>query len=476
MKAPRLPGPPRLSDAASRPTLQTVSRTGVEASRRTALLLGAAAMLGADPRAAWAGYGPAGGAIRSNLPLQEFELDEWLDLSPRKLKQRAESISLDRSRDLVKQIAAELEVSRENLEALNALIAKLQEEAPDASLTEELTAAQSERESAERERELAQQLEERVVLLERLEQQPNWVVYGAAVCAAFGSTLAMHPVDTYKTMMMSQSGEGEGADDARPSGGGGSSSTGGALGDAQHGVGAHADALPVIAKLPLLYKGITANLLKEVPPSALYLGVYEAVKTSLLTTSWASMPLLVYLVAGGCGEFVGSILRAPSEAIKSRVQSGQAESTAQAFEQLTSDDTQRRSLASTWATSLARDVPFGAMQIAIFEVAKTMIVQNPDIRVDPNTLAAEITLGAFGGLIGSLLTAPMDVVITRMITQPSGAAPENNPFKMAKRIFEEDGPKGFLNGAGARGFYWTPAIGIFLGLYCSLRKYALDIM
>jgi len=74
------------------------------------------------------------------------------------------------------------------------------------------------------------------------------------------------------------------------------------------------------------------------------------------------------------------------------------------------------------------------------------------------------------------MTLSMDVVITRMITQPSGAAPENNPFKMAKRILEEDGPKGFLNGAGARGFYWTPAIGIFLGLYCSLRKYALDIM
>lgn len=93
MKAPRTPGPPRWQHSAPAPTLQTASRTGIEASRRTALLLGAAAMLGADSRAAWAGYGPAGGAIRSNLPLTEFGVEDWLELTPRKLKQRAESVS-----------------------------------------------------------------------------------------------------------------------------------------------------------------------------------------------------------------------------------------------------------------------------------------------------------------------------------------------------------------------------------------------
>lgn len=310
------------------------------------------------------------------------------------------------------------------------------------------------------------QLQERVLLLERLERQPNWVVYGAALCAAFGSTVAMHPVDTYKTLMMSGEGGGAlGADDA--------SAEGAPPKEHLAGAGAIAEALAVVQSL---YRGISANLLKEVPPSAIYLGIYETVKTTLLAGNMASSPLLVYLISGGCGEFVGSVLRAPSEAMKSRVQSGQAENTADAFRQLMASPQQRTSLVSTWAASLARDVPFGAIQIAIFEVTKTMIVES-DIKIDPNTLAAEVLLGALGGLIGSLLTAPIDVVITRLITQTSpGEELERSPVSMAKRIYQEDGLGGFLNGAAARGLYWTPAIGIFLGLYCSLRKFALEVM
>lgn len=424
-------------------------------------------MLGADSRAAWAGYGPAGGAIRSNLPLTQFEVEDWLELTPRKLKQRAESVSLDRSRDLVKQINEELEVKKVKSEELDALILKLQEEAPDALLTEELTMAKEAREASAREKELAAQLQERVTLLERLDQQPNWVVYGSALCAAFGSTTVMHPVDTYKTLMMSGEGERSSTLEGSP--------------QQQH--GEHEGASPgagvagALAIVPKLYRGVSANLLKEVPPSAVYLGVYEAAKTTLLAGSLASNPLLVYLISGGCGEFVGSFLRAPSEAVKARVQSGQAESTGEAFGQLMRNPQMRLSLVSTWATSLARDVPFGGIQIAVFELTKTMIVQNPDIKIDPNTLAAEIALGALGGLIGSLLTAPIDVVIVRLITQTSTPAEgTDGPFDMAKRIYEEEGLGGFLNGAVARGVYWTPAIGIFLGLYCSLRKMALTMM
>merc|ERR1712232_172601 len=78
--------------------------------------------------------------------------------------------------------------------------------------------------------------------------------------------------------------------------------------------------------LSSLYEGLTGNILKEGPPSALYLGVYETVKYSLLGSFGTEYRLLIYLTAGAAGELVGSVVRAPAEAIKSTVQSGKAES------------------------------------------------------------------------------------------------------------------------------------------------------
>ena len=47
-----------------------------------------------------------------------------------------------------------------------------------------------------------------------------------------------------------------------------------------------------------LYEGLSANLLKEGPASAIYLGVYESVKYALLPKFGASSLLMVYLLAG----------------------------------------------------------------------------------------------------------------------------------------------------------------------------------
>ena len=56
-----------------------------------------------------------------------------------------------------------------------------------------------------------------------------------------------------------------------------------------------------------LYEGLTWNILKEGPPSALYLGIYESVKYSLLPII---LPQIGILAAGAAGEMVGSIVRA----------------------------------------------------------------------------------------------------------------------------------------------------------------------
>ena len=69
-----------------------------------------------------------------------------------------------------------------------------------------------------------------------------------------------------------------------------------------------------------LYDGVLANILKEAPASALYLGVYEWARAIFLQTEIGSNTLLVYLLAGATGEVVASLIRAPSEGIKTRIQ------------------------------------------------------------------------------------------------------------------------------------------------------------
>jgi len=44
-------------------------------------------------------------------------------------------------------------------------------------------------------------------------------------------------------------------------------------------------------------------------------------------------------------------------------------------------------------------------------------VQSPDLNIDTDTIYAEAFLGAIGGLIGAVVSAPADVVVTRIITQ-----------------------------------------------------------
>ena len=98
-----------------------------------------------------------------------------------------------------------------------------------------------------------------------------------------------------------------------------------------------------------LYQGITGALIKEGPPSALYLGVYEAGKSTLLAMpAFAQTPLIVYLISGALGECVGSVVRAPAEAIKSRVQSGLDSSTADSFKSVIGDPEGRANIVRAW--------------------------------------------------------------------------------------------------------------------------------
>jgi len=459
----------------SAPRRGAASRPGMLSRRAVlpTLATGSAALLAAAAaKPASASFGPAGAAVVSVPDLLRISVEEWLSLPAEKALQRIGSVNTERVRSIAEQL--EEIVADQSLESLGQMKKRLEDDANDYNSTSSYAELQALQVQAERRKSaiaLARQLRAREKLLKSLEAQPLPIVYGAAALASVGSTLVMHPVDTFKTLQITAANAAEA--EAKAAAAAGNTGTAGARA---------APPPPPMALPPLqeLYVGLLPNLVKEAPSSALYLGIYELVRSALMAPGGPceSSPLLAYLVAGAAGEFVGSVIRAPAEATKCRVQSGLASSPGEAFGQVLAKPSQ---LLTAWSSSLWRDVPMGAVQIAVFELLKAYCINDPAFGANVNTLPAEAAFGALGGLVGAILTTPADVVTTRIITASeqqgeaggeAEAEAEAGPLEVAQAILSESGPAGFFVGVGSRGLYWAPAIGIFLSLYCSLRQMA----
>ena len=131
----------------------------------------------------------------------------------------------------------------------------------------------------------------------------------------------------------------------------------------------------------------------------------------------------------------------------------------------------RANTVKAWQAAVIRDVPFGAIQIALFEALKIWLAGMEHPLVDGDSLVGEAVLGAFGGAVGSFVSAPADVVVTRLIKQQTAGeeAEQLTVREMVNEIWEEGGIGGFFRGSGERVLYWAPAIGIFLTAYCQIR-------
>lgn len=411
-----------------------------------------AAILCFLPLPAHAGFGPSGAATTTPAPVSKVNVNE---LSQKKLQQLIDSsLDDDRLDDFQSQLDALIEnISR----SLGAQEPEKDQGRPGLQSTN----GAGDQQRLESAKDFQEQIQKREKLLDMLEAQPWWFNYLAAFVGSVMSTCIMHPVDTIKTRLQAKSSaDGE------------------------------VDTEGVFTNV---YEGLTGNILKEGPPFAFYLGVYESVKASLLHGAlapfWAGLwgvsassaaavsggnpvyLLSIYLSSGAAGELVGSTARAPAEAVKNLVQTQAAGTTAEAFQLAVSTPESRLTLFRAWSASLLRDVPFGAIQLALFELIKAYILNNPDIDIDTSTLQAEAAIGTISGGIGAFVTNPSDVVTTRIITQPrgEGKAPLG-AFEMGKLIFQEGGIGAFFNGSLARVLYWAPAISIFLTGYCSVRQ------
>lgn len=338
----------------------------------------------------------------------------------------------------------------------------------------------------------------RAAKLAALDAQPDWFNYVAGFAASCVSALLVFPLDALKARAIASGAKSGGSDmDDSPEQrilvkGKWVKDDGDPLEiiaknvlddpkDIRGGSQTNAVVAENVQRFLSLYKGLLGGVAKDGPSSAIYLGTYQVVRDALMADKqFVAYPILVSLIAGAVGATSGSLTGVPAEALKSRVQSGIDPSLGESFNRVLLDKTGRENIKAAFGPALWRDVPNGALQLTIFEALKLFVVDSPlsFLDIDADTLAAEVVLGTIAGAVSNLVTAPADVVTTRIMQQTVDeieACEEPLGFGgMFEKIKKEGGWTALYTGWKQNIGAGAPSIGIFLACYCSIRRAAID--
>ncbi|KAJ6127185.1 hypothetical protein N7523_002797 [Penicillium sp. IBT 18751x] len=253
-----------------------------------------------------------------------------------------------------------------------------------------------------------------------------------------------------------------------------------------------------------LYQGFGSVLVSSFPGAGAFFITYENVQSRLASMGPISTPhqtssygVISDLCAASVAEAVACLFFAPAEALKNNAQMIQTTSlkapksttpghkrasvqsaSIQAFKKFKSV----RQLWSGYFALLAHHLPFTAIQMPIYEILKdhisqsvtfqrTLLSRTSDIDVKHyqviNSVATAAASGAMAGGIATVLTAPTDMLKTRVNLDASDQSlPQKGRIMHAARnIFATEGFRGFFRGCGINIFMGVVGSGVWLGLY-----------
>jgi len=257
---------------------------------------------------------------------------------------------------------------------------------------------------------------------------------GAAAAAA---TIALHPVDTVKTLLQQNSGS---AAAARTRIG-----TLGARG---------------------LYRGVLPAAFSMMPACAVRMGSYESFKDLFLLKRDQGVlperipPAMLVGVASALSVVVSASVRSPLDLIKTQVQTGAATSAVIAM-RAACEGGGMRAAANFYrgaGLTLLRDVPFFTINLVLYEQLKAAALARADATSgEPGSRRTELDgreallLGAIAQGVAGFSTNPIDALKTRV--QAGGAAGMRDALRA---LLASDGPAGLMRGAAMRTVWIMP--------------------
>ncbi|CAI5954467.1 unnamed protein product [Closterium sp. NIES-65] len=259
---------------------------------------------------------------------------------------------------------------------------------------------------------------------EKKKSWPQIILEGAVAGGAAGVTVetALYPIDTIKTRLQ-----------VATSGGG--------------------------INFKGLYSGLSGNLVGVLPASAIFIGVYEPVKAFLLNALPDNISVAAHLAAGAAGGTAASLVRVPTEVVKQRMQTGQFPTAVNAVKTILSKEG-FRGLYAGYGSFLLRDLPFDAIQFAIYEQLKIQLKKTLKRDLKDPEMAV---VGAISGAITGAVTTPLDVIKTRLMTQGTSGQ-YKGIIDCIQKTAAQDGAGALFKGVGPRVMWIGIGGSIFFGV------------
>lgn len=248
-----------------------------------------------------------------------------------------------------------------------------------------------------------------------------------------------------------------------------------------------------------LWSGLGVTIFGSSSSIAVYFGIYSSTKEYLQKIFPSkNMKVINVIVSAAIGNSIAAVVRVPYEVIKQRLQTGQYSSLSNAFLSITSKEGVSGIFSNgKLASQIARDVPYAvitlvayeALQISLGDLLKRSFHSRRDQDTDTKSLSdrwtsssgsrltstpsqilsrlKDVLCGSLAGGLGALLSTPMDVIKTRLMTTGQFSSVDQAIVRMA----QEEGLGVFFSGVTMRLAHKIPANGLFFLLYEGMKDF-----
>lgn len=241
-----------------------------------------------------------------------------------------------------------------------------------------------------------------------------------------------------------------------------------------------------------LYKGLVPSLFSVCPSASLFVAMSFGLKRFLLGLSFMdpAWTVLASLISGAVCNAVLSLYRVPSDMMVKMIQTDVCATVPQAMARIFRSPGAMKVLFAVWTITLFKTIPYGALKIGVYEVYE-ILLGSALARWGFSKFLKSMVCGACAGVTTGLLTTPIDVIMTRLLTQahdmtasaaarlrPDGTTDPQEPVpinsysllvRICSEIYEERGIRGFFVGAFYRACYYAPSSCSFFAVFETLR-------
>jgi len=204
-----------------------------------------------------------------------------------------------------------------------------------------------------------------------------------------------------------------------------------------------------------LYAGIWGNLAGVAPASAIFMAVYEPVKAAATKMAGPDKEFMGPLAGGVAAGLASSIVRVPTEVVKTRMQTKEFNNALTALKTIALKEGSK-GLFAGYGSFLLRDLPFDAIEFVTYEQLKK-VYKVGALRDGRELNPGEHSVcGAMAGAVTGLVTTPLDVLKTRLMLQGGSRAQYANAADCAVKIVRQEGWGALFRG-------WEPRV-IWIGV------------